>query len=147
MTETAAEAYRERRVERFLARVAERRVAHVVPETDRFDEVFVQAQSPRDDTRDPRRLERVRHPRAVVVAGGVDEDLRLALQPPERLGVHDAVAVALERRADPALVLRAEATARLVGADRERREGAFLLRADPRGEGVGNSPCELRHLP
>src|SRR5207247_9883300 len=125
---------RARRVARLRASVGERRVAHVVPETDRFDEVFVQAQSPRDDTRDPRRLERVRHPRAVVVAGGVDEDLRLALQPPERLGVHDAVAVALERRADPALVLRAEATARLVGTHplaargpllRDAREGAF----------------------
>ena len=52
----------------------------------------------------PGHLERVRHPRAEVVALGGDEDLRLALQAPERLRVHDAVAVALERRAQRALV-------------------------------------------
>ena len=33
-----------------------------------------------DDAGDPGRLERVGHPRAVVVAGGVDEDLGLPLQ-------------------------------------------------------------------
>ena len=107
VAETAAKARRERRVERFFASVAERRVAHVVTEADRFDEVFVQAQSAGDDACDARRLERVRHARAVVVAGGVDEDLGLALQPPERLRVHNAVAIALERRPDPALVLLA----------------------------------------
>ena len=51
-------------------------------------------------------LERVREPRAVVVALGRDEHLRLVLEPPERLGVHDPVAVALERRAQRAVVLR-----------------------------------------
>ena len=55
-------------VERLLAGVAERRVARVVPEADRLDEVLVEPQRPRDDARDRRRLERVRHPGAVVVA-------------------------------------------------------------------------------
>ena len=89
----------QRLVERVLAGVAERRMAHVVAEPDRLDEVLVQPQRPRDDAGDPGRLERVRHARAVVVAGRVDEDLRLALQAAERLRVEDAVAVALERRA------------------------------------------------
>ncbi len=80
--------------------VPERRVSHVVPEPDRLDEVLVQPQRPRDDARDRSRLERVGHARAVVVAFRVDEDLRLPLQPPERLRVDDAVAVALERRPD-----------------------------------------------
>jgi hypothetical protein len=52
--------------------------------------------SARDRARDLRDLERVRHARAVVVALGGDEHLRLVLQAPEGLGVDDAVAVALE---------------------------------------------------
>ena len=100
-----AEALAQAGVELLLARVPERRVAHVVAEPDRLGQILVQPQRARDDAGDPRRLERVRDPRAVVVAGGVDEDLRLALQPPERLRVDDPVAVALERRPDPALLL------------------------------------------
>ena len=120
VAEPAAKALLERRVERLLPCVTERRVAGVVAEPDRFDEILVQAERAGDDARDPGRLERVGHPRAVVVAGRVDEDLRLALQPPKRLGVDDPVAVALERRADVALLDRAQPAARLVGAHRER---------------------------
>ena len=54
------------------------------------------------------RLEGVRDSRPVVVAGRVDEDLRLALQASERLRVHDPVPVALERRPDPALLFLAQ---------------------------------------
>ena len=126
--EAPPEALAQRVVERVLARVPERRVAHVVPEPDCFHEILVQAQSPRDDARDRGRLERVRHPRAVVVALGVDEDLRLPLQPPERLRVHDAVAVALERRPHGALVLRKRPPARLERADGERREDSSSAR-------------------
>jgi hypothetical protein len=111
-----AEPLSERVVERFFARMAERRVARVVPEPDRLDEVLVQAQRPRDAARDPRRLERVGHARAVVVARRVDEDLRLALQAAKRLRVQDAVAVALKRRAQSALLLGLDPTAMLVGA-------------------------------
>ena len=55
--------------------MTERRVAHVVAEADRLDEVLVQPKRAGDDARDRGRLERVRHPRAVVVALRVDEDL------------------------------------------------------------------------
>ena len=44
VAEAATETFRERGVERLLAGVAERCVAHVVTEADRLDEVFVQAQ-------------------------------------------------------------------------------------------------------
>ena len=54
--EALAEAAAERGVERLLAGVAERRMSHVVPQPDRFDEVLVQAQRPRDTARDRRRL-------------------------------------------------------------------------------------------
>ena len=103
VAEAGAEALAQARVERLLAGVPERRVAHVVAEPDRLGQILVQPQRAGDDAGDPGRLERVRHARAVVVAGRVDEDLRLALQPPERLRVDDPVAVALERRPDAAL--------------------------------------------
>src|SRR4029079_18553853 len=50
-----------------------------------------------------------------------------------------------ERLSDPAFVLGGPAPARLVGADRQRREEGLLLLPDPRREGVGNSPCKLGH--
>jgi hypothetical protein len=144
--EAAAEALRERGVERLLAGVPERRVAGVVTEPDGLDEILVQAKHPRDDARDPGRLECVCHPRAVVVAGRVDENLRLALETAERLGVDDPVAVALERRPDVGLGLGPKPAACLVRADCERREGVRLQRADTRGESVRDPSGELCHL-
>ena len=143
--EAGAEPLSQAGVEPLLAGVAERRVAHVVPEPDRLGQILVQPQRPGDDAGDARRLQRVRDPGAVVVAGGVDEDLRLALQPPERLRVDDPVAVALERRPDAALVLLAEAPPRLVGANGARRQRALFVRADARLEGVSDSSGQLRH--
>ena len=86
-------------VEHRLPDVAEWRVAEVVPQPDRLGQVLVQAQRPRHVAGDPARLERVGQPGAVVVALRRDEDLRLVLESPERLGVDDPVAVALERGA------------------------------------------------
>ena len=105
MAKAAAEALAQAGVEDRLADVPERRVAEVVAEPDRLGEVLVERQRPRDRPRDLRDLERVRQPRAVVVALGRDEDLRLVLQAPERLAVHDPVAVALQRRAQRAVGL------------------------------------------
>ena len=120
VAEAAAEGGVERVVERLLAGVTERRVAGVVAEADRLDEVLVEPQRAGDDPRDRGRLERVRHPRPVVVALRVDEDLRLSLQAPERLRVDEPVAVALERRADAARLLGLGAAARLERAHGER---------------------------
>ena len=78
--EVAAEALAERLVERLLAGMAERCVAGVVTEPDRLDEILVQPERARDDARDRGRLERVGHPRPVVVTLRVDEDLCLPLQ-------------------------------------------------------------------
>ena len=138
VAEAAVEALAQRAVERRLARVAEGRVPEVVAEADRLGEVLVEAQRARDGARDPDRLERVREARAVVVALGRDEDLRLVLEPPERLAVGDAVAVALERAAQPARLLLDEPAARLRRAHGERREPARLLGVEARQEGVGD---------
>ncbi len=120
VAEPAPESLLQLPVECRLACVPERRVPEVVAEPDRLDEVLVQPERAGDAARDARRLERVRHPGAEVVAAGVDEDLRLALQPAERLRVDDPVAVALERRPQPARFLLARPSACLVGAHRER---------------------------
>ena len=87
--EAAPEPTAEHVVERVFPGVAEGRVAHVVTEADRLDEILVQPEGARDDSRDRGRLEGMRHSRPVVVAARVDEHLRLSLEPAERLRVHD----------------------------------------------------------
>ena len=93
-------------VDHALAGVAERRMAEIVAERDRLGQLLVQAQHLGDAARDLRDLERVRQPRAVVIAGRREEHLRLVLEPPERLRVDDAIAVALEHRPDRIVRLR-----------------------------------------
>src|SRR5438105_2018257 len=122
VTEPLAAALAQHRVERLLAGVPERGMPEVVPEADRFHEVLVQAQRPRDAARDAGRLEGVREAGAVVVAVRVDEDLGLVLEAAKRLRVDDAVAVALERRPEPAFLLGMGAAATLVRPHRERRQ-------------------------
>src|SRR6185295_9303925 len=119
------------------------RVARVVPEPDRLDEILVESKGARDDARDRRRLERVGHPSPVVVAVRIDEDLRLSLQPAERLRVDEPVAVSLERRPHGARLLVALPTARLVGAHGERRQGDLLERALTLGERLRDPARDL----
>ena len=83
-------------VQRVLSGVAEGRVAQVVRQRDRLDQVLVQAQRPGDRTGELRHFERVREPRTEQVALVVQEDLRLVDQPTEGRGMDDAVAVALK---------------------------------------------------
>ena len=132
VAKAAAEALAQAVVEHVLADVAEGRVAEVVAQPDRLGEVLVEAQRARDGARDLRDLERVGQPRAEVVALGRDEDLGLVLEAPERLGVHDPVAVALQRRAQPAVVLGPRAPRR-PRARRQRRQPRVLERAPARG--------------
>ena len=122
------------RAENALAGVAERRVAEVVPERDRFGQLFVQAQHLGDGARDLRDLERVRETRAVVIAGRRKKDLRLVLQPAKRLGVDDAIAVALKRGADGIFRFGPQPALAVGALGRGRRENLALapLQA-PRG--------------
>ena len=103
------------RGERLLAQMAERRVPQVVSERDGLGQVLVQAERAGDGAGDVRDVERVRQPDPVVVALRRQEHLGLVLQPAERLGVGDAIAVALEDRADRVLRLVTLATLRLRG--------------------------------
>ncbi len=82
-------------VEQFLARVPERRVAHVVDERQGLDQFRVQPQRLPHRAADLRHLERVRQAVAKMVRVTAREDLRLVLEPPESARVDDPVAVAL----------------------------------------------------
>ena len=123
-----AEAARHQLVDDVLPRMAERRVPEVVPERDRFGQLLVQAQDLGDRPRDLRHLERVRETRAVVIAGGREEDLGLVLQAPKRLAVDDAIAIALKRRPDIVFLLRPETAARAGALGRLGREHVALAR-------------------
>ena len=102
-----AESALDQSVEHALAGVPERGMPEVVTERDRLGQILVEAERPCDRARDLRDFERMGEARAVVVALGGDEDLRLVFETAERLGVDDAVAVADE-----------------LGAHRARREGS-----------------------
>ena len=71
--------------EHLLAGVAERRVAEVVAHDDRLGEHLVEPEELGHRARELRHLERVRDARAVVIALGRQEDLRLAGEAAERL--------------------------------------------------------------
>src|SRR5688572_31347023 len=89
--------------------MAKRRVAEIVAERDRFGQLLVQVQHLRYRARDLRYFQRVRQPRAVVIAGRRNKHLRLVLEPSEGLGVDDPIAIALERRTNRVLGLLVDA--------------------------------------
>ena len=72
-------------VKRRLSGVTERRVPEIMSECDRFGQILVESERPRDGPRNLRDLERMRQPSTVVVALRRDKYLRLVAQPPERL--------------------------------------------------------------
>ncbi len=131
--------------EGLLAGVAERRVAEVVPERDRLGQVLVELQGAGHGAGDADHLERVREAGAVVVALGGDEDLGLVLEPAERLCVDDTVAVALEWRAQRALLLGLGPAAGAVRPHRLGRQAALLLLPHALLEARGDRPVAVGH--
>ena len=105
VTEAVGATLAQQLVERLLARVAEGRVAEIVAEPDRLDEILVQPERPADAACDAGRLERVREPCTEMVALRDRRRPASCAGAAERLRVHDPVAVALERRAQAALLL------------------------------------------
>src|SRR2546421_708435 len=127
VAEARAEVLMQAVVQHGLSDVPEGRMPEVVPERYGLGQVLVERERPGHGAGDPRRLERVREPGAVMVALGRDEDLRLVLQTPERLGVDDPVAIALERRPQRRVLLRYRPHRR-VRTGRERRQPPLLQR-------------------
>ena len=112
-------------VERVLPRMAKRCVAQVVRQRNGLDQVFVQLQRPRDGTAQLRHLQRMRQAGAEQVTFVVQKHLRFVHQPAERGGVHDAVAVALERRAGGCVHLGVTAAPALGRVAGRGRRGPF----------------------
>jgi hypothetical protein len=83
-----------------LPEVTEGRMAQIVAETDRFDEIFVESEGARDRAGHLRDLERMGQPNPVVVSFGSQENLGLMGQSAERLGMQDAISILLEAGAD-----------------------------------------------
>ena len=80
---------------RVLAGVPQRRMADVVGQGQRLDQVFVEGQAAGERSGDTRHLQRVCEAAAVIVAVVAGEDLGLVGEPPEGGRVDDAIAVAL----------------------------------------------------
>ena len=129
-----------------LAGMTERRVAEIVAERDRLGQLLVEPQHLGDAARDLRDLERVRQPRAVVIAGRREEHLRLVLQPAERLAVDDAIAIALKRRTDRVLGLGTQPAAAVGALGRLRRQDLALALLELLADAVmARRPGHLAH--
>ena len=87
-------------------------MAKVVGERDRFRQILIQRQRPRDRAGDGGHLHGVCEARAEVIAGTIQENLRLVLQPSKGAGMDDARAVALIGSPVGMLRLRVLATCR-----------------------------------
>ena len=72
------------RIQRFLARMAERGMADIVGETQRLGQVFVQAQRAGKDAADLRDFEAMSQAHPVMIAVRCDENLGLVAQTTER---------------------------------------------------------------
>ena len=96
-------------------------------------------QAARDRPRDLHDLHGVGQAGAVVVAHRRDEDLGLVLEPAERLGVDDAVAVELVRRPHRIGLLRADRDrgSRASGAANLLRQSSSRSSGAPANFGVG----------
>src|SRR5580658_6443160 len=81
-------------VELLLARVAERRMADVVDQSESLGKISIEFEGAGNGTRDLRDFERVREAIAKVVRVPSGKNLRLGFQPPERPGMNYAIAVA-----------------------------------------------------
>ena len=113
-------------VEGALAGMAERRVAEIVGERQRFGEVLVEPQRAGESAGNLRDLERVGEPGAVMVALVEYEHLSLVLEAAKGRRMDDAIAVAAKGAAAFARGLRMEPTAargRVARIGRARRCG------------------------
>ena len=82
-------------VQAFLARMAERRVADVMDQSQGLDQIHVQSHQPGDRARDLGDLNRMGQPVAEMIGEARREDLRLVFQPPKGPGMENAVAIPL----------------------------------------------------
>ena len=108
--------------------MAERGVAEIVRQRNGFGEVLIELQRAGDIARNRRDFHRVRQPRAEVVAGAVEKDLRLVFEPAEGARVNDSIAVPLVLRAPFGRRLPVLAPARVGAELRIRRQALAFQR-------------------
>jgi hypothetical protein len=110
-----------RGLQRVLPRMSEGRMANIVGEAERFSKILVQRQRPGQRSPNLRDFQAVGEANPKVIAVGRDEDLCLVAEAPERDGMDDPIAVALERiarpprLADTQLIVKASPRFRRVG--------------------------------
>ena len=110
-----------------LADMSEWGMSQVVPQRDGFRKVFVQIERARDGAGNLAHFEGMRQAGNIVVAKRCDEDLRLVLQPPERLAMDNAISVTLVLGAYIGGRLRNGATSGLSGLCGKWGEVLFAL--------------------
>src|SRR5438876_1270601 len=119
-------------IEGRLPGMAERWMAQVVSQGDRFRQVFIEAQLASDGPADLGDLQRMRQARAVVIVRLSDEDLRLVHEPPKGGRMDDAIAIALIERTIRMRFLGVTPPPALTGPHRIGSE-EFLLPPEPVG--------------
>jgi hypothetical protein len=112
-----------RSIQCIFSRMTEGGMPEIMPQGYGLREVFVQTQGLGHGARDLRYFQRVGQAGAIVIAERYEEYLRLVFEPPERLGVDDAIAIALESGTDIALGFSPGATAGVGRPGGERRQG------------------------
>ena len=95
-----AEPFRQEIVEGSLADMTERRMAQIVPQSDGFRQILVQAQSAGDGAGDLGNLQRMRQPGAVMISLGRKKNLRFKFQAAEGFAMNNPVPVPLKIRPD-----------------------------------------------
>ena len=113
-------------VQCFLSNMAEWRVSKVMTKPNCFGQILIELQRPRNGSGDLSYLKRMRQPRPIVIPKRRNKNLRLVLEPTERLAVDNPVAVTLERSPQSARDLRPHTVLR-VGPHSKIRKRAFLL--------------------
>ena len=124
------ESARDQLVEHALAGVAERCVPQIMAKRDCLGQLLVKLQHLGNGPGNLRDLQRVRQPGAIVIPGWGEKHLSLVLQTPERLGVDDAIAVALKRRPHVVFGLIAQAPARIGALRRLWSQNLTLARLE-----------------
>ena len=76
--------------------MSKRRMAEIVPERHRLDEILVKAHRPAHVSADLCNFQRVGHARAKVIVFVRDKNLRLEVQPPKRAAMYDPVPIPLK---------------------------------------------------
>ena len=76
-------ALRTKPVQNPFTRMSKRRVPQVMPQRNGLSQILIQTQCLRNGSGILRHLQRVRHPRPVMVTVRCDKNLRFVLQPPK----------------------------------------------------------------